>query len=159
MARSMKKRREKRRAPMHRRPAKRRVCVFCSEGVEWIDYKDADLLRRYVSERAKIRGRRVTGNCAQHQRAVSRAIKLARELALIPYVQRQVTVRGRGGRRRRDEAGPARDAMPSPATPPPTVSPPEGDEAGVEAADVSEEAATEAEDFSGEPEAGDAEDE
>ena len=61
-----------------------KVCVFCQHQVEWIDYKDVNLLRRYLSDRGKIRARRVTGNCAEHQRDVGTAIKMARELALLP---------------------------------------------------------------------------
>lgn len=89
-----------------RRPMKKKVCMFCSERSVWADYKDANLLKRFLSERAKIRARRVTGNCARHQREVAVAIKTARELALLPYQQRQVTDRSRGagrGRRDRDE--------------------------------------------------------
>jgi small subunit ribosomal protein S18 len=90
------------RAAAGRRPAKKKVCIFCSEKAPWVDYKDVNLLRRFMSERAKIRARRVTGNCAQHQREVATAIKTARELALLPYGQRQVTERAKGGRRGRD---------------------------------------------------------
>src|SRR5213595_2090802 len=82
-----------------RRTAKKKVCVFCKEHVDWVDYKDVNLLRRFMSDRGKIRARRVTGNCAQHQRDVAVAIKTARELALLPYSQRTMTERsGRGGR-------------------------------------------------------------
>jgi small subunit ribosomal protein S18 len=64
---------------------KKKVCVFCKEGVTWIDYKDVNLLRKFMSDRGKIRARRVTGNCSQHQRDVATAIKNAREMALLPY--------------------------------------------------------------------------
>jgi small subunit ribosomal protein S18 len=76
----------KRRTPKkpERRP-KKKVCGFCKEDVDYIDYKDTALLRKFVSERGKIRARRVTGNCAQHQRAVATAIKNSREMALLPY--------------------------------------------------------------------------
>lgn len=67
-----------------RRPARR--CVFCAEKVEKIDYKDADTLSRFLSERGKIRPRRQTGLCARHQRQLARAIKRARHLALLPFV-------------------------------------------------------------------------
>src|SRR5436853_5644321 len=93
--------RERRRSPKDagRRPAKKKVCVFCSEHVVWVDYKDVNLLRKFMSDRGKIRARRVSGNCAQHQRDVAVAIKTARELALLPYSQRTMTERsGRGGR-------------------------------------------------------------
>lgn len=73
----------KRRGGMHRR---KKVCVFCgTDGV--IDYKDTAKLKRYVSERGKILPRRITGNCAKHQRALTVAIKRARHVALMPYVQ------------------------------------------------------------------------
>jgi small subunit ribosomal protein S18 len=67
---------------------KRKVCIFCKERLDQVDYKDTALLRKFVSERGKIRARRVTGNCAQHQRAVATAVKNAREMALLPYSSR-----------------------------------------------------------------------
>ena len=75
---------------------KKKVCVFCKEHVDWVDYKDINLLRRFMSDRGKIRARRVTGNCAQHQRDVQIAIKTAREIALLPYTQRTVNERATG---------------------------------------------------------------
>src|SRR5919109_2712808 len=87
-----------------RRPLKKKTSILTSESIDWIDYKDVNLLRRFMSERAKIRARRVTGNTAQQQRAVARAIRIAREMALLPYSVRQVTQRSRGGRRDRDRA-------------------------------------------------------
>ena len=69
-----------------RRPQRRKVCMFCRDKVDWVDYKDVALLRRFVSDRGKIRARRVTGTCSQHQRDVAAAVKSARELALLPYV-------------------------------------------------------------------------
>src|SRR5438105_11470163 len=97
--------RERRRSPKDsgRRPAKKKVCIFCSDHVQWVDYKDVNVLRRFMSDRGKIRARRVSGNCAQHQRDVAIAIKTARELALLPYSQRTVAERG-GGRGRGREA-------------------------------------------------------
>ena len=73
---------------MKRRPMRRRkkVCVFCGKD-NVIDYKDTNKLKRYISERGKILPRRITGNCAKHQRALTVAIKRARHLALMPYVQ------------------------------------------------------------------------
>lgn len=68
----------------HRR--KRRVCVFCEEKTNTVDYKDVNKLKRFVSERGKILPRRITGNCAKHQRTVTTAVKRARHLALIAYV-------------------------------------------------------------------------
>jgi len=87
------------------RRVKKKPCALCRDKVEWVDYKDVPMLRKYMSDRGKIRSRRVTGNCAQHQRALAMAIKTARELVLLPYVQRTVTERpgGRGGGRDRGE--------------------------------------------------------
>ena len=68
-----------------RRP-KRKVCRFCADKVEYIDYKDTAKLRRYVSERGKIVPRRISGNCAKHQRQLTTAIKRARNIALLPFV-------------------------------------------------------------------------
>ena len=78
---------------------------------EYVDWKDVNLLRRFVSDRAKIRARRVTGNSAQQQRDVAMAIKNAREMALLPYENRVTTQRGgRGGdRRSRDDDRRSRD--------------------------------------------------
>jgi small subunit ribosomal protein S18 len=87
---------------------KTKICIFCKDHATWVDYKDVNLLRRFLSDRGKIRARRVTGNCSQHQRDVQVAIKTARELALLPYTQRTVNERGpgrgpgRGGPRRED---------------------------------------------------------
>lgn len=67
------------------RRGRRKVCAFCEGNVAVIDYKDISKLRRYLSERAKILPRRVTGTCARHQRALTVAIKRARHLALLPY--------------------------------------------------------------------------
>ena len=72
--------------PMNRgRKARKKVCGFCVDKVENIDYKDIARLRRYMSERGKILPRRVTGPCARHQRELTVAIKRARHLALLPY--------------------------------------------------------------------------
>ena len=67
------------------RKPKKKVCVFCKEDVKYVDYKDTALLRKYISDRGKIRARRVTGCCTRHQRDVATAIKNAREVALLPY--------------------------------------------------------------------------
>lgn len=94
-----------RRAPKDlNRRVKKKPCALCRDGVEWVDYKDVPFLRKFMSDRGKIRSRRVTGNCAQHQRDIAEAIKNARELVLLPYTQRTVTER-RGGRGR-DDRGP-----------------------------------------------------
>ncbi len=71
-------RREKRRS-------RRRICAFCVDKVEYIDYKQADRLRRFITERGKILPRRISGNCAKHQRQLTTAIKRARQMALLPY--------------------------------------------------------------------------
>lgn len=85
---------------------KKKVCIFCKDHVTWVDYKDVNLLKRFMSDRGKIRSRRVTGNCAQHQRDVQIGIKTARELALLPYTQRTVSERGPGrGPRSRFDGG------------------------------------------------------
>ncbi|MDQ3761695.1 MAG: 30S ribosomal protein S18 [Actinomycetota bacterium] len=70
--------------PPVRKP-KKKICVFCKDSDAAIDYKDIALLRKYISDRGKIRARRVTGNCSQHQRDVAVAVKNAREVALLPY--------------------------------------------------------------------------
>ena len=72
--------------PIIRRPFIKRACRFCSEKVEQIDYKDLDRIGRYVTDRGKIIPSRLTGTCARHQRALTRAIKRARFMALLPYV-------------------------------------------------------------------------
>ena len=69
--------------PVHR---KKKVCLFCAEKVDAIDYKDVMKLRKFISERSKILTRRVSGACAKHQRALNTAIKRARQMALLPYV-------------------------------------------------------------------------
>ncbi len=68
-----------------RRPRKR-VCSFCVDKVESIDYKDTQKLRKYITERGKILPRRISGNCAKHQRQVTIAVKRARNIALLPYM-------------------------------------------------------------------------
>lgn len=70
---------------MRSRKPKKKVCAFCVEKVESIDYKDAAKLRRYISDRAKILPRRITGTCALHQRQLTEAIKRARHIALLPF--------------------------------------------------------------------------
>ena len=67
---------------------KRKFCVFCKDKIDYVDYKDVGALRKFVSDRGKIRARRVTGNCSQHQRDVATAVKNAREMALLPYSTR-----------------------------------------------------------------------
>jgi small subunit ribosomal protein S18 len=97
-----------RRAPKDAgRRIKKKPCALCKDRVEWVDYKEVNMLRKYMSDRGKIRARRVSGNCTQHQRDVAIAIKTARELALLPYTQRTTTERpgGRGGRGREGGGG------------------------------------------------------
>jgi small subunit ribosomal protein S18 len=97
------------RAPkIDNRRTKKKPCSFCQHGVATVDYKDLAQLRKYISDRGKIRGRKVSGNCQQHQRDVTDAIKTARELALLPYTQRTVTERrgGRSDRGERSDRGP-----------------------------------------------------
>jgi small subunit ribosomal protein S18 len=67
-------------------PGKRKSCHFCRDKVDQIDYKNIAQLRRYISERGKIRSRRITGACRRHQLQVATAVKRAREMALLPYV-------------------------------------------------------------------------
>lgn len=68
-------------------PAKKKFCRFCQRNVREIDYKNVDILRKYVQERGKISPRRITGTCAYHQRRLAMAIKRARLMALLPYVE------------------------------------------------------------------------
>src|SRR6478672_4509485 len=96
-----------------RRPIKKKMSILNSENIAWIDYKDVNLLRRFMSERAKIRARRVTGNDQQQQAAVAKAIKLAREMALLPYSVRQVTQRSKGRRDRGDRGDRGELRLPS----------------------------------------------
>ncbi|HHV53185.1 MAG: 30S ribosomal protein S18 [Synergistales bacterium] len=72
-------------ATYRRRKRRPKVCHFCSDDVKRLDYKEIDKLRRYLTERGKIVPRRVTGNCAKHQRQLTRAIKRARIMALLPF--------------------------------------------------------------------------
>jgi len=84
-------------------PVKRRNCYFCKEKVAEIDYKNVNQLRRYISEKGKIRSRRITGACRRHQVQIAQAVKRAREMALLPYVAEGSDDGQRGGGRgRRD---------------------------------------------------------
>ena len=92
------------------RRSKKKISILAQEKVEYVDYKDVNLLRKFMSDRAKIRARRVTGNNAQQQTAVAIAIKNAREMALLPYTNRVTTQRGGGrGRDRGEGRGRERD--------------------------------------------------
>jgi small subunit ribosomal protein S18 len=120
MARNNDRDRGTRRVPKETgRRTKKKVCIFCKEHATWVDYKDVNLLRKFMSDRGKIRARRVSGNCAQHQREVALAIKSARELALLPFTQRTTSERpsGRGGAGRGASNG--REAPRAEATPEP----------------------------------------
>jgi small subunit ribosomal protein S18 len=100
------RRRDKRGGPGSGR---RKPCPYCKDKIEQVDYKDVDGLRRFISEKGKIRSRRITGACRRHQSQIARAVKRAREIALLPYVAeggREDAPGGRGGRGRdrdRDE--------------------------------------------------------
>ncbi len=72
--------------PQRARRPRKKVCVFCVDKVEHIDYKDTAKLRRFISERGKIVPRRISGNCAKHQRQLTTAVKRARMIALLPFV-------------------------------------------------------------------------
>jgi small subunit ribosomal protein S18 len=78
-------RQQRKRGPAPGGPIRKRNCYFCREKIEEVDYKNANQLRRYVSEKGKIRSRRITGACRRHQRQVAAAVKRAREMALLPY--------------------------------------------------------------------------
>ncbi|MDR2197549.1 MAG: 30S ribosomal protein S18 [Coriobacteriales bacterium] len=67
------------------RQPRKKYCQFCKENIEYIDYKDFGMLRKYMTDRGKIKPRRVTGTCTQHQHELAVAIKRAREMALVPY--------------------------------------------------------------------------
>lgn len=79
------------------RQPRKKQCQFCKDDVEFIDYKDVNLLRKYMTDRGKIKPRRVTGACRQHQHDIAMAIKRAREMALVPYTVTVVS----GNRERR----------------------------------------------------------
>jgi small subunit ribosomal protein S18 len=81
---------------------RRKPCAFCRDKIEFVDYKDVATLRKFISERGKIRSRRITGACRRHQNQIARAVKRARELALIPYVAESAGGDREGGRRDRD---------------------------------------------------------
>jgi small subunit ribosomal protein S18 len=107
----------------NRKGGKKKVSILTQEKIDYVDWKDANLLRRFVSERSKIRARRVSGNSAQQQKLCADAVKVAREMALVPYATRVTSQRSnRGDRDRGRAAGPA----PRPSGPPPAGE--EGDE-------------------------------
>jgi small subunit ribosomal protein S18 len=77
----------RRRPPGGGPPTRRKSCYFCKEKVDQVDYKNTNQLRRYISEKGKIRSRRITGACRRHQEQIAVAVKRAREMALLPYVE------------------------------------------------------------------------
>ena len=95
------RRRDKRGGPG---AGRRKPCPYCKDKVEQADYKDIETLRRFISERGKIRSRRITGACRRHQSQIAQAVKRARELALLPYVS-DTPERERGGRGDRGDRG------------------------------------------------------
>ena len=83
--------------PEFNRKPRRKYCQFCKDHTEYIDYKDTQMLRKFMTDRGKIKPRRVTGTCTQHQHELAMAIKRAREMALVPYTVPVVSGRvGRG---------------------------------------------------------------
>jgi small subunit ribosomal protein S18 len=83
--------------PRRRAGRRRRVCIMCADQIRTIDYKNVGFLRRFISDRARIETRRKTNACAKHQRALARAIKRARHLALLPYTPEHIRI-SQGGR-------------------------------------------------------------
>lgn len=79
--------------PEYNKQPRRKFCQFCKDKAEYIDYKDTQMLRKYVTDRGKIKPRRVTGACTQHQRDIANAVKRAREMALMPYAVPAISCR------------------------------------------------------------------
>ena len=104
------------------RRSKKKISILTQDAVNYVDYKDVNLLRRFMSDRAKIRARRVTGNDAQQQSTIAMAIKNAREMALLPYLTKVTQQRGGGRGERGSERGIRADGPPPrPTAPPPTA--------------------------------------
>ena len=105
-----------------------KVCIFCTEHIAWVDYKDMNLLRRFISDRGKIKSRANTGTCSQHQSDVALAIKNARELALLPYDVRTLAGDKSAGRRGRGAGAGRPGERPTGDRPtgPPSSPPPSG---------------------------------
>ena len=114
------------------RRGKKKISPLTIGKIEFVDYKDTNLLSKFVSERAKLKPRRVTGNSEKQQREVARAVKNAREMALLPYTNRVTTQRRE---RRSDDRGPRADGPPPRPTAPPPGS---GDEASAEEIEAAE---------------------
>jgi small subunit ribosomal protein S18 len=104
-----KDRQQRRRGGPSTGPIRKKNCWFCRMKIVEVDWKDANQLRRYISEKGKIRSRRITGACRRHQRQVAVAIKRAREMALLPYVAEGRDDRPEGGRRDRGDRDRDRD--------------------------------------------------
>jgi small subunit ribosomal protein S18 len=121
------------------RKFKKKTSVLITDKVEYVDYKDVDLLQRFVSDRAKIRNRRVSGNDVQQQRDIANAIKIAREMALIPYAKRvATTTRSRAPRDgERSDRGPRGDQVEAVVESDDMIAT-DGDDVGVEQTDESE---------------------
>ena len=140
------------------RRGKKKISILTQEKIEYVDWKDANLLRRFASERAKIKARRVTGNNTQQQKLVADAIKIAREMALVPYANRVTTQRS--NRDRGDRGGRAEGPAPRPSAPPPSREEGEGvenddavaDTTMIEGVTIDGEAATVADAATGEAE-------
>ena len=97
-----KDRQQRRRGGPSAGPIRKKNCWYCRQKIEEVDYKDVNQLRRYISEKGKIRSRRITGACRRHQRQVAVAVKRAREMALLPYVAEGREERPDGRRDRGD---------------------------------------------------------
>jgi small subunit ribosomal protein S18 len=85
--------------PRRRGRFRRRVCAMCENKISFVDYKDFNFLRRFISDRGRIESRRKSGTCAKHQRALAQAIKRARHLALLPYTAGHIRISGVGSYR------------------------------------------------------------
>ena len=94
------------------RRAPEKPCALCRDNVQWVDYKNLPLLRSYLSDRGRIRARRMTGNCARHQHEIAMAIKTARQLVLLPYAPRPVTAAPVGATVTAGEKAPAPEKAP-----------------------------------------------
>lgn len=124
----------KRKREFRRYVARRKICSFCADKIDVVDYKDIGRLRRYLSDRGRIEPRRKTGTCAKHQRMLSVALKRARHLALLPYTAEQLRglVATLGPARPTHPPAPAptapAPAAPAPAAPAPAAEPSEAEE-------------------------------
>ena len=116
------------------RRGKKKTSVLTIDKIDYGDYKDVNLLKRFISDRAKIRARRVSGNDTQQQAEIARAIKNAPEMALIPYSNR--VTQQRSNRGDRDRGRPASEPPPTPSAPPPSAPSGVGDDEGVDTIDA-----------------------